>query len=229
AGRPEALAPCVVHGEAPLRRGLVGDRELARRPGVGHRGAVPAAAHRALHQVRVVRRRLFERVGPGECHAPSDHSRVRHERQSPATGARRAAPALLPDQAGLQAHEVPRRDDVHGYEAGGILGRTGVPMVRRDLAETTARPSARTNATARVRRNQANDASSRSRERNATNPPNASPPAERIGLARPIRCSPPTSTEISTPPESPARPPSAAVSAASAGPTCSRGSVLPTT
>src|SRR5437879_1956023 len=133
------------------------------------------------------------------------------------------------DWVGPLGHGRPRRDDVHGYEAGGVLGRPGVPMVRRDLAETTARPSARTNATARVRRNQANDASSRSRERNATNPPNASPPAERIGLARPIRCSPPTSTEISLPPESPARRPSAAVSAASAGPTCSRGSVLPTT
>src|SRR5207245_10502864 len=33
ARRPDALAPCVVHGEAPLRRGLLGDRELARRPG----------------------------------------------------------------------------------------------------------------------------------------------------------------------------------------------------
>src|SRR5437588_814640 len=69
----------------------------------------------------------------------------------------------------------------------------------------------------------------RPRDRNTTNPPNASPPAERIGLARPIRCSRSRTADSSSAPESAAKRRSAAVSAASAGPTCSRGSVLPTT
>src|SRR5207302_9862436 len=62
ARRPDAPATNVVHGEAPLRRGLVGDRELARRPGGGDRGALPPAPRGALHRFRVVRRRLLERV-----------------------------------------------------------------------------------------------------------------------------------------------------------------------
>src|SRR2546430_14711756 len=107
ARRPDALAAHVVHGQTPLRRGVVGDRELARRPGVGDRRALPPAPHRALHQFRVVRRRLLERVGPGERPAPADDSRLRHERQSAATNTRRAAAALFPHQAPPQTSQGP--------------------------------------------------------------------------------------------------------------------------
>ena len=79
-----------------------------------------------------------------------------------------------------------------------------------------------------VRCNARNAPSSRSCERNATKPPNASPPAERIGLARPIRCSPATLAASSVPAESCANAPIAPVSATSAGSTASRGSVVPT-
>ena len=93
-----------------------------------------------------------------------------------------------------------------------------------------------TTANPMVRCSVRNAASSLSCERNVMNPPNTSPPAERSGLARPIRRSPPTSAVNSVPVESrppppPPPPPSApiaAVSATRAGSTSSRGRVLPT-
>src|SRR6266571_702898 len=48
ARRLDAPAARLVHGETPLRRGVVRDRELARRAGLDHRRAVPPAPHGAL-------------------------------------------------------------------------------------------------------------------------------------------------------------------------------------
>src|SRR5205807_6254955 len=118
--------------------------------------------------------------GSGERHASANHPGVRDERQSAPTGARCAPAAVLANQAGLQAHQVPGLDDVHRSATRRLLGGPGVSLVRRDLeTEATASPSPSANAIASVRRRPANAASSRSRDRNTTNPPNASPPAER--------------------------------------------------
>src|SRR4029077_5152254 len=144
ARRSDAPAAHVVHGEAPLRGGLVGDRELARRSGVRDRRALPPATHRALHQLRVVRRAVLEWMGPGERPAPANHPGVRHERQSAAAGARRAAAALFTHEARIQADQVSGVDDIHGYETGRILGRPGVSLVWGNLARTVNRsPPAR--------------------------------------------------------------------------------------
>src|SRR5207249_36693 len=79
AAAPRALAERVdddaagdVHGDAPLCRGVVRDRDLARRAGGGDRGALPTPRRRALHPVRLVRLRLLEWLGHGERAAPAD-------------------------------------------------------------------------------------------------------------------------------------------------------------
>src|SRR2546427_166954 len=136
ARRPDAAAARVIHGQASLRRGVVGDRELARRSGVGHRRAMPPAQGGALHQFRLVRRRLLERLGYGERHAPTDDSRVRDERQPASGGARRTVEVVLADETRIQVDQVLGLDDVHGHEAGRVLGRSGISLVWRDLAST---------------------------------------------------------------------------------------------
>ncbi len=72
-----------------------------------------------------------------------------------------------------------------------------------------------------VRRSAWNAASSVSRERKARNPPNTSPPAERIGPASPMRCSPCTCAAIRVPivsaSESTRRVPTSASTSSAAG------------
>src|SRR2546426_93159 len=131
---PDADAARDLHGEAPLRRGMERGRHLARRPGLGRHGALRAARDGALHRVRVLRRRLLERVGLGERAAPADDPRVRDERQPDPRRPRRAAAAVLTDQARLQAHQVSRVDEIHRPPPGRLLGGSGVPVVRRFVA-----------------------------------------------------------------------------------------------
>src|SRR6266702_4249089 len=90
-----------VHGQTPLRRGVDGDLHLARRRGLGRRRALRVTAGSPLRALRVVRRRLLERLGLGERDAPADDPRLRHERQSPGALPRRAAALVRADQAGL--------------------------------------------------------------------------------------------------------------------------------
>ncbi len=56
----------------------------------------------------------------------------------------RAAPALFPDQARLQAHQVSHEGDLHRQEAGRLLGGSGLSVVRGAVAPqpraTAARP-----------------------------------------------------------------------------------------
>ena len=79
-----------------------------------------------------------------------------------------------------------------------------------------------------VRCNVRNAASSASRDRNAMNPPNGSPAAERTGAASPTRCSPRTAVAIATPESAPALS-ALARTGPSAATRSSRGSVLPVT
>src|SRR5207249_702871 len=102
-GAGALVAACGWDGGHAIRPNL-----LARRPGLGRRGALRAARDGALHRVRVLRRRLLERVGLGERAAPADDPRVRDERQPDPRRPRRAAAAVLTDQARLQAHQVSR-------------------------------------------------------------------------------------------------------------------------
>src|SRR5205823_5531359 len=99
---------------------------------------VPSPSRRALHQLRVVRLRLLERLGHGECAAPADDPRVRDERRSARAGPWGAAATLFSDETGIQDDEVSGLDDVHLPTAGGILGRSGISMVRRDLRRGNA-------------------------------------------------------------------------------------------
>jgi hypothetical protein len=48
-------------------------------------------------------------------------------------GVQRPAPAVLPDQAGVQADQVPDQDDVHPRSARRELGGPGISLVRRTL------------------------------------------------------------------------------------------------
>ena len=101
--------PGELHGQASLRRGMDRDRHLERacRSRPSRRwwsragGPVPA--------VRFVRRELLQRLGPQERDAPADHPGLRLQRPAAQARSRRAAPALLADQAGLQDDEVPHR------------------------------------------------------------------------------------------------------------------------
>src|SRR5207247_10218815 len=73
-------------------------------------------------------------VAPGERADPADDPRVRDERQPDPRRSRRAAAALLTDQARLQAHQVSRVDEIHRPPPGRLLGGSGVPVVRRFVA-----------------------------------------------------------------------------------------------
>src|SRR5205823_2220067 len=65
-------------------------------------------------------------------------SGVWHERQSTSARARRAAAALFADEARLQVDEVSRVDELQRRSARWLLGRSGVPMVRRGLTLVVA-------------------------------------------------------------------------------------------
>src|SRR5258705_3312763 len=96
-----------LYGEASLRRRVERDRHVARRACVRGRRALWHAAAGALRALRLVRLRLFQRLGSRERDASADDSRVWDERQSAPTHAWRAAaalfahPTLLPDDAGV--------------------------------------------------------------------------------------------------------------------------------
>ena len=52
-----------------------------------------------------------------------------------AAGPRSAAEAVLAHQARLQDDQVPGLDDIYRPAAGGLLGRPGISVVRRDLKD----------------------------------------------------------------------------------------------
>src|SRR5258705_5780156 len=95
-----------LYGEASLRRRVERDRHVARRACVRGPRALWHAAAGALRALRLVRLRLFQRLGSRERDASADHSRVWDERQSAPTPAWRAAPGLISHQARLQDYEV---------------------------------------------------------------------------------------------------------------------------
>src|SRR5581483_4129811 len=105
------------------------------------RGPGRAPARGAVPPVRFVRRRLLQRVGPGERPAPPDHPRLRVQRPAPRAGPRGAAPALLARQAGLQDDQVPRAHDLHPGAARRLLGGSGLSLVRRALSVPWFAPS----------------------------------------------------------------------------------------
>src|SRR5207244_11360302 len=71
--------------------------------------------------------------------ASADDSRVRHEREPAAARARRPDPAVFADQAGVQADEVPRVDDLYRQTTGRLLGGPGVSLVRGHLTDRLQR------------------------------------------------------------------------------------------
>src|SRR6267143_1510874 len=99
------------------------------------RRALLRLAAGALRAVRLVRLRLFKRLGSRERDASADDSRVRDERQSAPPHAWRAAAALLAHQARLQDDEVSRVADLHRRAAGRILGGPGVSVVWRGVID----------------------------------------------------------------------------------------------
>src|SRR5258707_15257268 len=106
---------------------------MARRARVRGCRALWHAAAGALRAVRLVRLRLFERLGSRERDASANDSRVWDERQSAPTHAWRTATALFAHQARLQDDEVSRVADVHGRTAGRVLGGSGVSLVCRGV------------------------------------------------------------------------------------------------
>src|SRR5437867_2097537 len=64
-----------------------------------------------------------------------DAWRLWDERHPVAAGPRGAAAALLPDETGLQADEVPRCDDIHRQAPGRLLGGSRISLVWRHLAD----------------------------------------------------------------------------------------------
>ena len=87
----------------------------------------------ALSPLRQLRPELLQRLGPGQRDPSADDPGVRLERPAADDESRCAPPALFPDQAGVQAHEVSHRHDLYPRAAGGLLGGSGISLVCRGV------------------------------------------------------------------------------------------------
>src|SRR3954454_7999207 len=72
-------------------------------------------------------------MGSGQRNASSDHSRVRVQRPPAGNESWSPRPAVFPDQAGIQAHEVCDQGDVYSGAARRLLGGPRLSLVRRGL------------------------------------------------------------------------------------------------
>src|SRR4051812_33054648 len=72
-------------------------------------------------------------MGSGQRNASPDHSRVRVQRSPAGNESWSPRPAVFPDQAGIQAHEVCDQGDVYSGAARRLLGGPRLSLVRRGL------------------------------------------------------------------------------------------------